>query len=101
MTNKDVVPKLFTVISVSLGALMFAIHVVIFNWSQFGFNVLLSMYVIIYSVVVVVIANNSKSCFNDSNYSVLIYYSLYTIFLQIALVIFTLIMWRKRRGIVY
>ena len=80
-----------------LGAVILIAHVVVFILNQFIFTVMLSLYIIGYTVLILVITYKKRNCygiattskpFNELN---LIYnMSIYTIFLQVFLIILSL-----------
>lgn len=79
-----------------LGAVILIAHVVVFMLNQFIFTVMLSLYIIGYTIVILVITYKKRGCYSTSsnnkfNELNLIYnMSIYTIFLQVFLIILAL-----------
>jgi len=84
-----------------LGAVILIAHVVVFILNQFIFTVMLSLYIIGYTVLILVITYKKRNCYdsgisstsNSNRFSELnlIYnMSIYTIFLQVFLIILSL-----------
>jgi len=80
-----------------LGAAILIAHVVVFMLNQFIFTVMLSLYIIGYTVLILVITYKKRNCYDITNSNSnsnkfnelnLIYnMSIYTIFLQVFLII--------------
>lgn len=80
-----------------LGAVILIAHVVVFILNQFIFTVMLSLYIIGYTVLILVITYKKRNCYGNTtstkpfNELNLIYnMSIYTIFLQVFLIILSL-----------
>jgi len=76
-----------------LGAAILIAHVVVFMLNQFIFTVMLSLYIIGYTILILVITYKKRNCYDITNSNKfnelnLIYnMSIYTIFLQVFLII--------------
>ena len=72
-----------------LGALILGIHVVLFLWNSYAFNIFVCLYILTFSLLVTVILYQNKKCFVDENYrfNILTYLSMYTIVLQFIILI--------------
>ena len=82
-----------------LGAVILIAHVVVFMLNQFIFTVMLSLYIIGYTIVILIITYKKRGCYSNTNSNSnnnfnelnLIYnMSIYTIFLQVFLIILSL-----------
>lgn len=80
-----------------IGILVFVAHIGIFVLNQYAFNILVCIYVLIYSILVFIIVTKNSDCFSKPVFNITINLSLYTIFLQIFLAIFTLIMFYRKK----
>ena len=96
--NNKMVPTSFTsqikMIGVLLlGALILGIHVVLFLWNSYAFNIFVCLYIVTFSVLVTVILYQNKKCFVDEPYrfNILTYLSIYTIVLQFIILIISAI----------
>lgn len=91
--NKDIKNNLRVVGLAVLGIVVFGIHILVFYLNQYMFNVLVCLYVILYSITIFVAIAKNKDCYNKPMFNILVNFSLYTIVLQAFLLIFTLIMY--------
>lgn len=96
LTDKEVVPKLALMLIGFGGAAIFAVHVLLLIKSQLYFNILMSVYIIAYSVIVVIVTNNYKSTYSNKDFSLITYSSFYSMFLQLFLIAMSFIIYRKR-----
>eukprot|EP00877_Chromochloris_zofingiensis_P001658 jgi/Chrzof1/11493/UNPLg00425.t1 len=81
------------------GAIGFMILLVIFQWSQFAFSVVINVFLLAIAVTVLVYLNQKASCFSEGEYTALTYISLYTIAIEVRLIVMAgaLALW-KRHG---
>lgn len=72
-----------------LGALILGIHVALFLWNSYAFNIFVCLYIVTFSILVTVILYQNKNCFIDEPYkfNTLTYLSIYTIILQFIILI--------------
>ena len=91
--SSDVKDKLTTVGLVILGAIIFAIHVTLYIWNKYMFNVFVCLYVLVYSLLITIFLYRKKNCFDSTPgaFNVLTYFSIYTMVIQVLLVILSLI----------
>jgi hypothetical protein len=75
-----------------LGIFIFVIHALVYNTNKFLFNIIVSLYVTGYAILILVYVNKNKKTLTPVSFNVLSYASLYTVALQIVLILFTLIM---------
>ena len=75
-----------------IGIGIFALHAGVFYFSNILFNIMISLYIITYSILVIILIGRNKSCVERVSYDWLINLSIYTIFLQGFLVLFVLAM---------
>ena len=74
----------------ALGAVILAAHVLIFKLDQYFFTVIICLYIIGYTVLVMVLMYKNQRSFTPSDFSTLLNMSLYTLFLELFLIIMTL-----------
>lgn len=72
------------------GAIVLGIHVGIFLYSQPLFNILISLYLITYCILIIMFMNKNKATVSNSEYSLVYGFSIYTLILQIFLILFVL-----------
>lgn len=96
LTDKEVIPKLLLMLIGFGGAAIFAVHVLLLIKSQLYFNILMSVYIITYSVIVVIITNNYKSFYSNKDFSIITYSSFYSMFLQVFLIVMSFVIYRKK-----
>lgn len=82
-----------------LGAVILAIHVLIFRLNQYMFTVIMCIYIIGYSVLTIVLVYKNKSCYGQTDYNILINMSIYTIFLELFLIMLSIgfMIYKSRR----
>lgn len=73
-----------------LGAIILGIHVVIFRMSQYMFTVIMCIYIIAYSILVIVLMYKNKRAYDSSDFTILLNMSVYTIFLEVFLVLLSI-----------
>lgn len=82
-----------------LGAAILAIHVFIFRMNQYMFTVIMCLYIIAYSVLVIVLMYKNKNCYRQEDFDILLNMSLYTVFLEVFLALLSFwFMWRASGG---
>lgn len=76
-----------------LGALILGIHVALFLWNSYAFNIFVCLYIVTFSVIVTIIIYQNKKCFIDEpiKFNILTYLSIYTIVLQFIILIISAI----------
>jgi hypothetical protein len=76
-----------------LGALILGIHVVLFLWNSYAFNIFVCLYIVTFSVLVTVFIYQNKNCFIDKpvKFNILTYLSVYTIVLQFIILIISVV----------
>jgi len=72
-----------------LGAVIMVLHAVIFQLNQYMFTIIMCIYIIGYTILVIVLLYKNKSCFISSDLSILLNMSFYTVFLEVFLIILT------------
>lgn len=80
-----------------LGIVIFVLHIVVFFVNQYMFNILVSLYVLIYAVLIFIIITKNTDCFSKSIFNITINFSIYTIILQLMLIILTLVMYARKK----
>lgn len=70
------------------GATILGIHVGLFWWNTYIFNIFVCLYITLFAVLVTILLYKNKSCFDNSKkaFSVITYFSFYTIFLEIIMI---------------
>jgi hypothetical protein len=74
-----------------LGAIVFGLHIAIFKINQQLFTILICTYVIIYTILVITVLYKNYSTINNTQANLLINLSFYTIFLEIFIILLTVI----------
>jgi RsiW-degrading membrane proteinase PrsW (M82 family) len=70
-----------------LGAIILVIHVLIYKANQYMFTVVMCLYILGYTVLVIVLMYKNKGCYRQEDMSVLLNMSVYTVFLEIFLIL--------------
>lgn len=96
LTNKNVMSKMELVLYGFLAALIFSIHIFLLLRSQLLFNLLITSYIIAFSVTVVIITNKYKTTYSNADFSVITYYSFFTMFLQVFIIILSFFMLKNK-----
>lgn len=79
-----------------LGAIILAVHVLIFRSNQHMFTVVMCLYIIGYSVLVIVLMYKNRGCYRQPDFDVLLNMSLYTVFLEVFLALLAFwFLWRS------
>lgn len=86
----EFVDKIRNIGLLALGALILAIHVLIFRANQYMFTVIMCLYIIGYTILVIVIAYKNKNCHDSRDFDLLLNMSVYTIVLEIFLILLAL-----------
>lgn len=81
-----------------LGVLIFILHIAVFYVNQYMFNVIVCIYIIVYAIIIFISVLKNKDCYDKSMFNILVNFSLYTIILQIFLLIFTFFMYLKKNN---
>ena len=81
------IEQLKTMLMLLLGALILGTHVLIFKLNQYMFTVIMCIYIIGYTILVIVFMYKNKSCYSTTDTNILLNMSIYTIFLEIFLII--------------
>ena len=83
------------------GALVLGLHVALYLYSPHFFSIFISVYVIVYAIIVIVLVENIKTALTAKQFSSISYFSFYSIFLQVFLILFALgaYMFRRSRGL--
>lgn len=91
-TPKTLSSKMNTAVYIFLGIIIFTIHVIILLYNTNLFNIIICLYVTAYAIIILIIAYKNKTCFETTGYNFVLNFSLYTIVLEILLMIFSIIM---------
>lgn len=70
------------------GIIIFLIHAALLYFNLWAFNVLVSLYIITYAVFILILTYKNKTSYNNISFNLLVNFSLYTIILQIFLLVF-------------
>ena len=70
-----------------LGALILVIHAVIFNLNQYMFTIIMCIYIIGYTILVIVIMYKYRTNLSISDFNILMNMSFYTLFLELFLIL--------------
>ena len=97
MSGKDVNSNLKVAGFAILGILVFVAHIGVFLINQYAFNILVCIYILVYSILVFIIMMKNIDCFSKPVFNITINLSLYTMFLQVFLIIFTLVMFYRKK----
>jgi hypothetical protein len=82
--------KVKNILLIAVGAIILALHVVVFKMNQYMFSILMCIYIIAYTILVIVIMYKNKSCYNTQDFDILLNMSAYTMFLELFLIILVL-----------
>ena len=74
---------------IALGAIILAVHVAIFRLNNYMFTVIMCLYIIGYSILVIVLLYKNKNCYNQNDFDTLLNMSMYTVFLELFLIVMT------------
>lgn len=85
--NKNVLSKLELVSYGFIAATVFGIHIFLLLKSQLLFNLLIACYIIAFSITVTIITDKYKTAYSNSDFSIIMYYSFFTMFLQLFIII--------------
>lgn len=96
LTNKNVMSKLTLVLYGFLAAIIFGIHIFLLLKSQLLFNLLITCYIIAYCLTVVIITNKYKATYSNADFSAITYYSFFTMFLQVFIIILSFFLLLKK-----
>jgi hypothetical protein len=90
-TETTLKEKFYSIFLILIGSLTIVFYIFLFRFNKAVFVAFVCVYIIAYSLYVIIYMNNKKQCFNDEiEYTVLSYISIYTMF--IATVMFVLSM---------
>jgi hypothetical protein len=86
-SRHDVIKKLKVIGLMTLGALLIIIHIAVYKYNDRLFSVFISLYFILYTVIVLYyLYNNTSNKDKDSDkFKIMTYYSFYTLTIQIVL----------------
>lgn len=89
----DLSDKLITASLVVLGAVILAIHVGLFIYNVYLFNIFVCLYIMFFAILVTIFLYKKKDCFESpsSAFNTLTYFSIYTISIQSLLIILSFI----------
>lgn len=81
-----------------LGAVILGVHALIFKLNQYMFTVIMCIYIIGYTILVIVLMYKNKKCYDSNDFDILLNMSFYTVFLELFLIALTLgFMWYRSR----
>lgn len=80
-----------------VGIVIFVLHIGIFFINQYMFSILISLYVLIYAILIFIVISKNTDCFSKSIFNLTINFSIYTIILQFMLIVFTLVMYSRKK----
>jgi RsiW-degrading membrane proteinase PrsW (M82 family) len=86
----DFIDRIKNIGLIALGAIILAVHVVVFRLNQYMFTVIMCIYIIGYTILVIVLMYKNKNCYDNSDFDILINMSAYTLFLELFLILLTL-----------
>lgn len=95
----DLSDKLTTVSLVILGAVILGVHIGLFLYNPYLFNIFVCLYVTFFAILVTIFLYKKRDCFDEPStaFNVLSYFSIYTICIQTILIILSFI-FLVRRG---
>lgn len=70
-----------------LGAIILVIHVIIYRSNQYLFTIVMCLYILGYTILVIVLMYKNKGCYRQEDQSILLNMSVYTVFLEIFLIL--------------
>lgn len=70
-----------------LGAIIFVIHVLIYRSNQYMFTVVMCLYILGYTILVIVLMYKNRGCYREEDMSVLLNMSVYTVILEICMIL--------------
>lgn len=73
----------------ALGAIILGVHVLIFKLNQYMFTIIMCLYIIGYTVLMIVLLYKNKQCYNQSDFDTAVNMSAYTLFLEVFLILLT------------
>jgi len=74
-----------------VGIIIFIIHGALLYFNLGAFNVLVCLYIIVYAIIVLIITGKNTGCYQKKSFNILVNFSLYTVILQIFLLVFVVI----------
>ncbi len=81
-----------------LGIIIFVLHIGIFFINQYMFSIIISVYVLVYAILVFIVITKNTDCFSKSVFNLTVNFSIYTILLQIMLIVFTIFMYSRKKN---
>jgi hypothetical protein len=93
------IDQLKNMIMLVLGALILGAHVLIFKLNQYMFTVIMCIYIIGYTILVIVFMYKNNACYNTTDSNILLNMSIYTIFLEIFLIVLSIFFMIKNSNI--
>lgn len=96
----DLSDKLITASLVVLGAVILAIHVGLFIYNVYLFNIFVCLYIMFFAILVTIFLYKKKDCFESPSgaFNTLTYFSIYTISIQALLIILSFIFLVRRNS---
>jgi CDP-diglyceride synthetase len=92
-TSSDFYSKLKNFGMLIAGAAILGVHVGLFYWNNYIFNIFVCLYITLFAVLVTVLLYKNKSCFNNATraFNIITYFAFYTIFLQVIMIILSIV----------
>lgn len=97
MADKDVAKNFKTAALGVIGILVFGVHIALYYTNQFLFNIVVCMYIVTYATIVLISVTKNKDCYTKGIFNVITNFSIYTIILQVFLIIFTVVMMMRKK----
>lgn len=93
--NNTLKNRFSTIMLVVLGSLTLMFYLAMFRWNKAVFVAFVCVYIITYTLYVIIYTNNKKACFNDEvEYNVLSYISIYTLFFATIMLVLSIFLIR-------
>lgn len=80
-----------------LGIVIFLVHGGLLYYNMGAFNILICLYIITYAIIVLIATGKNTGCYSKTSFNILVNFSLYTVILQIFVLVFVMFkMFSKR-----
>lgn len=90
--TSDISENIKVTVFAVLGIVIFGVHMGLYYINPILFNIMVSLYVCLYSILVLMSSLKNKDCMQKGTYGILVNTSLYTVTLQICLIIFAIVL---------
>jgi hypothetical protein len=90
--------KVLNISLLFIGGVIFIIHLVLFAYNKYLFTAFVCLYIITYGILVTVYTYKKKECANGKDFDVVLYFSMFTIALEIMIFIMAIGLMIYNRG---